>query len=63
LTIKRLTPAQLAAGVAGGWLDATEALNELVGEGYGPRDAWLLLAEHKVQGLGDAPPPDNIPPQ
>jgi hypothetical protein len=62
VSVKHLTPAQLAASVAAGWVDTAEALNELVAEGYGPRDAWILLAEHKVKDLGPAPPPENVPP-
>jgi hypothetical protein len=55
VNVKVLTPAQIVDAWKVGIIDQGEATDELVGLGYTPRDAWILLSLKNKAPLGSAP--------
>lgn len=53
--IKTLTPTQVADAFINKIIDQAEASAELIGQGYTPYDAWVLLSIHNKQPLPDKP--------
>jgi hypothetical protein len=60
--LKHLTPPQLGHAVLNGWYSVEQALAVLGAQGYGARDAWVLLSIELKQPASDAMPTDNLPP-
>jgi len=60
--IKHLTPPELGKAVLNGWYSVDEALNVLAAQGFGARDAWVLLSIELKAPASDAMPTDNLPP-
>lgn len=60
--VRAVTAAELAAAYHAAILTQDEATAELVGMGYTPFDAWLILSVHEKKALPGKPPPDTIGP-
>jgi hypothetical protein len=60
--LKHLTPVEIATATREGIFDVGEGMAEIVKQGYGPRDAWIILATHKVNLDAVPMPSDNLPP-
>lgn len=60
--VKTLTPADVAAGLKKGLLDASAAVALLVDQGYTPHDAWLYLSIHSGATLPNEPAASSVTP-
>jgi hypothetical protein len=62
VNVKTLTESQIIAAWSAGVIDVAEARAELVGAGYTPRDAWILLSTKNGAPLPDEPTAGPAPP-
>jgi hypothetical protein len=60
--LKHLTPAEIATATKDGLFSVAEGMAELQLLGWGARDAYIILAIHKVDLSGFNMPIDNLPP-
>ena len=60
--LKHLGVVELGWGVQQGFIDPQEGLDILGAQGYGPRDAWVLLTHHAKSDIGIPMPSGNLPP-
>lgn len=60
--LKHLPLTELGWAVQQGHIGAAEGLDILAAQGFGPRDAWVLLAHHSKVDLGVPMPSGNLPP-
>ena len=59
--VKTLTVAEVAWAFGQGLLSEADALTEIEGEGYSPRDAWIVLAHHSKQTPTSPMPAETSP--
>ena len=60
--LKHLGLVELGWAVGQGFVSPQEGLDILGAQGYGPRDAWVLLTHHAKADIGIPMPSDNLPP-